>query len=46
MAAPMEHGGSQSRGLIVAADLRQSHSHVGSEPYLWPIPQLTAMPDR
>ena len=46
-AAPEAHGGSQARGRItaVAASLRQSHSNVGSEPHLQPIPQLTATPD-
>ena len=44
---PAAHGGSQARGHIgaVAASLRQSHSNVGSEPRLRPIPQLTATPD-
>ena len=46
-ATPAAYGGSQGRGLIgaVAAGLRQSHSSVGSKPYLQPAPQLTAMPD-
>ena len=46
-AAPMAHGGSQTRGLIgaVAAGLRHSHSNARSEPCLPPIPQLMAMPD-
>ena len=46
-AAPAAYGGSQARGLIgtVATGLPQSHSNVGSEPRLWPTPQLTAMPD-
>ena len=41
-AAPMAHGGSQARGPIrtAAAGLCQSHSNVGSEQHLWPIPQL------
>ena len=44
-AAHMTYGGSQARGLIgaIAASLRYSNS--GSEPHLWPMPQLTAMPD-
>ena len=46
-AAPEAYGGSQARGLIgaIASSLRHSHSNVGSEPSLWPIPQLTATPD-
>ena len=40
-AGPAAYGGSQARGLI----LRQSHSKVGSELHLRPIPQLMAMPD-
>ena len=31
--------------LGVESDLRQSHSNVGSEPHLRPIPQLAATPD-
>ena len=47
-ATPVAYGGSQARGLIgaVATGLRQSHSNTGSEPYLQPTPQLTAMLDR
>ena len=43
----MAYGGSQARGLTgaVAADLRQSHSNVRSEPRLRSAPQLTATPD-
>ena len=46
-APPAAYGGSQARGPIgaVAAGLHHSHSNVGSEPRLRPIPQLTAMPD-
>uniref|UniRef100_A0A5G2Q932 HECT-type E3 ubiquitin transferase n=1 Tax=Sus scrofa TaxID=9823 RepID=A0A5G2Q932_PIG len=46
-AAPAAYGGSQARGRIgaVAAGLRQSHSHAGSEPCLQLTPQLTATPD-
>ena len=46
-AAPAADGSSQVRGPIgaVAASLRHSHSNVGSEPCLWPTPQLTATPD-
>ena len=41
------YGGSQARGPIgaVAAGLYHSHSNVGSELHLRPIPQLTAMLD-
>ena len=41
------YGGSQARDWIgaVATALRHSHSNVGSEPYLQPLPQLTAMLD-
>ena len=44
---PSAYGGTQAKGLIgaVVAGLRQSHSIVGSEPYLQPTPWLTAMPD-
>ena len=31
--------------VAAAAGLHQSHSKVGSEPRLWPTPQLMAMPD-
>ena len=43
----MAYGGSQANGLIeaVAANLRQSHSNVGSEPRLRPTPQLMATLD-
>ena len=46
-AAPMAHGGSQTRGRIgaVATGLHHSHSDVGSELCLRPTPQLTAMLD-
>jgi len=46
-ATPTAYGGSQARGPIraVAAGLRHSHSNVGSEPSLWPIPQLMSTPD-
>ena len=45
--SPAAYGGSQARGPVgaVAAGLRQSHSNAGSEPCLWPTPQLTATPD-
>ena len=40
------YGGSQSRNLIgaIAAGLHHSHSNSGSEPCLWPSPQITATP--
>ena len=45
-AAPAAHGSSQAMGQTgaAAASLHHSHSHnnEGSEPYLWPIPELTA----
>ena len=46
-ATPVAHGGSQARGPVgaVAASLHHSHSNTGSEPHLWPTPQLTATPD-
>ena len=46
-AAPAAYGGSLSRDLVRAtpASLRHSHSGVGSEPCLWPAPQLMAAPD-
>ena len=46
-AALAAYGGSQAKGQIgpVAAGLRHSHSNAGSEPHLWPTPQLTATPD-
>ena len=44
---PAAYGAFQARGPTeaVAASLCHSHSNAGSEPYLWPSPQLTAMPD-
>ena len=46
-AAPAASGGSQVGGLIraVAAGHSHSHSNAGSELYLQPTPQLTAMVD-
>ena len=46
-ATSMEYGSSQARDKIgaIAAGLCHSHSNMGSKPHLWPIPQLTAMPD-
>ena len=43
----MVYGGSQARGEIraAAASLHHSHSNVGSELHLQPMPQLMAMPD-
>ena len=47
MAAPKAYGGSQARGQIgpTNSDLHHSHRNLGSEPRLWPTPQLLAMPD-
>ena len=44
---PMAYGGSQARGLIkaVAAGLLLSPRNAGSEPCLWPTPQLMAISD-
>ena len=41
------YGSFQARGPVRAAvaSLHDSHSNVGTEPRLWPTPQLTAMPD-
>ena len=46
-AAPAAYGSSQTRGPVgaTAASLHHSHSSTTSQPCLWPIPQLTAMPD-
>ena len=46
-ATPAAYGSSQARGLIgaMAAGLHHSHSNVGSEPHLWPTPELMATPD-
>ena len=46
-ASLVAYGGSQARGPIgaIAAGLRHSHSHVGSEPHLQTTPQLMTMPD-
>ena len=45
--APMAYGSFWARDGIgaIAADLRQSHIKVESEPHLWPTLQLAAMPD-
>jgi len=42
----MTKGGSHARGQfgVLATGLKQSHN-VGSEPDLWPTPQLTAILD-
>ena len=44
-AAPTAYGDFQARGQIeaVAASLHHSHSNMGSELHLQPIPQLTAV---
>ena len=46
-AAPTVYGSSQARGQIgaTATRLEHSHSNAGSEPCLWPTPQLMVMPD-
>ena len=46
-AAPAAYGGSQAKGQIgaVTAGLHHSRSNTESEPRLWPLPQITAMPD-
>ena len=47
MATSMAYGRSQARGRVRAAAASQHHSHsnAGSEPCLWPTPQLMAVPD-
>ena len=44
---PVAYGSSKARGQsgAAAAGLHHSHSHLGSEPHLRPIPQLTEMLD-
>ena len=46
-ATPTAYGSSQASSQIgaLAAGLRHSHNNSGSEPYLWPTPQLTATVD-
>ena len=46
-AAPTAYGDSQARGPIraTAAGLHHRHRNEGSEPHLWPTPQLPATPD-
>ena len=46
-AAPVAYGSFQARSWIgaTAAGLHHSHSNMGSEPHLWPTPQLTTTPD-
>ena len=46
-APPRAYGSSQARGWIGAtfAGLHHSHSNTRSRLYLWPTPQLMAMPD-
>ena len=41
------YGGPRARDPIgaVAAGLHHSHSNAGSEPHLWPTPQLTSVAD-
>ena len=45
-AVPVAYGSSQARGQVRTAPLGLYHSHssVGSELHLWPMPQLTATP--
>ena len=47
LAAPVAYGGAQAGGWFGAAavSLHHSHSNAGSEPCLWPTPQLMATPD-
>ena len=44
---PMAYESTQARGQIgaTAASLHHSYSNLGSEPHLWPTPQLMAMLD-
>ena len=44
---PVAYGSSQTRSLIraTATGLCHNHSSAGSKLYLWPTPQLRAMPD-
>ena len=46
-AMPMTYGDFQARGPIgaVATGLHHNHSNAGSEPCLWPTPQVTATTD-
>ena len=46
-ATPAAYGSSQARGRIgaIAAGLCHNHGNTGSEPHLWPTPQLTAILD-
>ena len=46
-ATPAACGSSQARGQIRAetTGLHYSHSNAGSKSCLWPVPQLTAIPD-
>ena len=46
-AVPTANGSSQASGQIgaTAAGIHHSHSNQGSEPLLWPTPQLAATPD-
>ena len=46
MPSSAAYGSSLARGHIrAAAGLHHGHSHAGSEPHLWPTPQLTATLD-
>ena len=46
-ATPLAYGGSQARGWIggTATGLHHGHSKVGSDPHMWPTPQLMATLD-
>ena len=44
-ATPTSYGSSQARGRLRTAAASLRHSSAGSEPRLWPTPQLTATPD-
>ena len=44
-ATPAAYGGSWARGLTGAGAASLYHNNTGSEPHLWPTPQLIAMPD-
>ena len=43
-ASHVAYGSFQARGQIGAVAAGHSHSNLGSEPCLWPTPQLTATP--
>ena len=46
-AVPTAYGNSQARSQIrdIAASLHHSHSNTGSDPHLWPTPQVRAKLD-